>query len=336
MEFSNRHFRTAATVGALTAALALAAAPAHAYKINDQLELNAKIFAYWSTGDNNDANDGFHVDRTYVEARGHLQDGDTIRFTLDQKVENGGVFVKYAYWEHKTPYGFAVKAGQTHTPMLDFDEEHFWGRRWIAPTFADKTGALTSSDIGVAVTGKAGDMVDYYVMLHNGEGYNKTTDGSGYAVSGRVDVHAAGAHLGLFDQEEKTRSGTKDYDPSRQLVYAFYENDLFRFGGEYLMADDGNAANTTTSLFKDGKGFNLQGQVKLPVGEDTHLFARYDTFDKRDNGTDATFTVVGVDFPVAKGVMIAPNVQITDPGTNTGTSADDTNTVYGIKSQFKF
>ena len=328
MEFSKRHFRTAATVGAMTAALALTAAPAHAYKINDQLELNAKIFAYWATGDNNDANDGFHVDRTYVEARGHLQDGDTIRFTLDQKVENGNVFVKYAYWEHKTPYGFKVKAGQTHTPLLDYDEEHFWGYRWIAPTFADKSGAETSSDIGVAVTGKAGDMFDYYVMVHNGEGYNKSTDGSGYAVSGRVEAHASGFHLGLFDHEEKTRGGVKDYDPSRQLVYAFYENDMFRFGGEYLMADDGTAATN----FKDGKGFNVQGRVKLPVGDDTYAFARFDTIDKMDNGTDATFTVAGVSLPVAKGVTIAPNVQITD----TGVAGVDTNTVYGVKSQFKF
>lgn len=346
MEFRKRHFRPVATLGALSAALALTAAPAHAYKVNDQLELNAKIFAYWSTGDNDDANDGFHVDRTYVEARGHLQEGDTIRFTLDQKTDSSGtlttsdsatvtdnasnkVFVKYAYWEHKTPYGFKVKVGQTHTPLLDYDEEHFWGYRFIAPAFADKAGAETSSDMGIAVTGKASDMFDYYVMVHNGEGYQHKPDGNGYAASGRVEVHASGTHLGVFAHEEKSHNGVKNYDPSRQLVYAFYENDLFRFGGEYLWADDGSASGTS---FQDGTGFNVQGRVRLPVGESTYAFARYDSVDKKDTGTDQTFTVAGVAFPVAKGVTLAPNVQITD----TGVSGVDTNTVYGVKSQFKF
>jgi hypothetical protein len=328
MEFPRFNPRAAAALGGLAAALVLGATPAHAYKVNDQIELNAKLFADWSTGDNDDANDGFHLKRTYIEGRAHLAEGDTIRFTIDQKVEDGNVFVKYAYWQHPIGGGASIKVGQTHTPLLDFDESHFWGYRFVAPAFADRVKAETSSDIGAAVTGKAGDMVDYYVMVHNGEGYNHATDGQGYAVSGRVDVHTAGFHVGVFDHEEKTHGGVQDYDPSRQLVYAFYDSDLFRLGGEYLMADDGDAA----TVFDSGTGYNVQGRVKVPVGDDTWAFARYDSVDKKDTGTDETFTVVGVAVPLSKGVTVAPNVQITDPGT----PGSETNTVYGVKSQFKF
>jgi hypothetical protein len=324
-----RHLKPLAALGGLAAALLVGAVPAQAYKINDQLELNAKIFAKWVSGNDNTSSDGFHVDRTYVEGRGHLQDGDTIRFTLDQKTDDatGGankVFVKYAYWQHPLGGGASIKVGQNHTPMIDYDEEHFWGRRYVAPTFIDSIGADTSSDIGVSVLGKAGDMVDYYVSAMNGEGYQHTPDGRGYSFSGRIEAHAQGFHGGFYDITETRHGGVKDYDPQRELFYAFYDSDLFRLGGEYLMADNGSG-NTT---FDSATGYNIQGQVKLPVADAT-LFARYDSLDKTKTAKTATFTVAGVEFPVAKGVVVTPNVQATDTGSNS-------TTLYLVSSEFKF
>jgi len=343
------HFRKTAIAAAVSgiAAAFLVSAPAYAHKVNDNLEANVKVFANWVSVDGNtagtlggqpatgsqidDRNSGFHFDRAYFEGRYHADDNNMVRVTLDQKAPDGSVFVKYAYWQHKFANGVKTKVGQNHTPLVDYLQTEMWGHRYIQKTFTDAVGAQTSSDLGVSVLGSAGDQVDYYVSLMNGEGYTHTTDGAGYAFSGRVEFHTAGAHVGLFGQSESDRAGNKNVDPQREVVYAWWENEQFRVGGQYLMADDGNKANAGVN-FDKGKGYNILANVKLPMGTKTSAFARYDTIDALDTGTDATLTIVGVESEFAPGVMLALDYQSADPGT---TNSDSVNT-FGIHGQFKY
>lgn len=324
----------AAAVGSLTAGL-LAATPAYAYKVNDNLEVNGKVFANALSVDGNataaadDAASGFHFDRAYFETRYKATPNDMVRITLDQKAADGSVFVKYAYWQHKYSDAASIKFGQNHTPLVDYLQTKLWGHRYVQKTFTDAVGAQTSSDLGVSVFGKAGANFDYYVSLMNGEGYTHTPNGAGYAISGRAEFHTGGLHLGLFAHSETDRNGTTGYDPERQVVYAWWENDMVRIGGQYLLADDGNASNP----FNSGKGYNVLANVKLPsMGKKTAAFVRYDSVDKQDNGTDATLTIVGLEFEAAPGIMLAPNVQIADPGT----TGSDAVTSAGVNGQFKF
>jgi hypothetical protein len=332
MEFRKRQIRSVATLGALTAALAFAATPAQAAKFKDfdKLEVNGKVFVNaisvdgMATSAADDAASGAHFERAYFETRYHADDDNMIRITLDQKAVDGSVFVKYAYWQRKLG-PVKIKVGQNHTPLVDYIQTHMWKHRYVQKTYADAVGAETSSDLGVSVLGEAGDMFDYYLSLMNGEGYTHTPDGAGYAFEGRVEVHASGAHVGLYGHTETKRDGVDNYDPQRELVYAWWENDRFEIGGQYLMADDGSAA----TKFDSGKGWNILANVKLPVGEKTTAFARYDTIDKKDTGTDETLTIAGVEFQAGPGIMLAPNVQIADDGT-------DTVTTVGVHGQFKF
>ena len=188
---------------------------------------------------------------------------------------------------------------------------------------------LTDSVTGVSALGNGGDNFDYYVSVMNGEGYTHTPNGAGYALMGRVEWHAAGAHVGLFGHSETDRDGIDGYDPTRAEIYAWWENKAFMFGGQYLTADDGDAA----TKFKDGTGYNVLTNIKVPaMGDKTTVFLRYDSMDEKDTGDDHTLTIAGIEFEAAKGVMLAVDYQSDDKGT-TGSKSVDT---IGLHSQFKF
>ena len=329
----------ATAVGSLAAGF-LVTTPAYAVKINDNLEVNGTVFANWISVDSNnstadDAASGFHFDRAYFEARGKLTPEDMVRITLDQKAVDGSVFVKYAYWQHKYSDAATIKVGQNHTPLVDYLQTELWRHRYVQKTFTDYFGAQTSSDLGVSVLGKAGDSFDYYVSAMNGEGYTHTPDGAGYALMARAEWHGAGAHVGLFGHSETDHGGTNGYDPTRGEIYAWWENDIFQIGGQYLSADDGDYADTAagSSAFKDGTGYNVLTNIKVPaMGDKTTVFVRYDSIDKRDTSTDRTLTIAGIEFEAAKGVMLAVDYQSDDPGT-AGSESTDT---FGVHGQFKF
>lgn len=315
--------------GSLAAVMVAGAAPAFATKVGDNLQVNGKVFADYQNVNGNatsaadDAASGFHFTRAYFETRYMSSANDMFRITLDQKAIDGNVFVKYAYWQHKYNDNLTIKFGQNHTPLVDYLQTEMWGHRYVAKTFTDAVGAETSSDLGLSLLGKAGDSVDYYVSYMNGEGYTHTPNGAGSAIMGRVEWHGNGVHVGAYAHSETKRGGTDKYDPSRQVVYAWWENDQFQIGGQYLKADDGSGG----SSFDNGKGYNILANVKLPsMGK---LFVRYDTIDAMDTGTDSTLTIAGLEFDAAPGVKVAPNVQSADDGT-------DKVTTVGVNAQFKF
>jgi len=333
---------TKAVVGSLAAAMVATTVPAFAAKVGDNLQVNGKVFADYqnvsgsATSAADDAASGFHFTRAYFETRYMPSANDMFRITLDQKAINGNVFVKYAYWQHKYNDNLTIKFGQNHTPLVDYLQTEMWGHRYVYKTFTDAVGAETSSDLGISLFGKGGDMFDYYVSFMNGEGYTHTPNGAGSAIEGRFEWHDAGAHVGAYAHSETKRDGQDNYDPKRQVVYAWWENDQFQIGGQYLKADDGDvpalkvAVPATKAEFDNGKGYNILANVKLPsLGNKSKLFVRYDVFDKNDSGTDNKVTIAGLEFEAAPGVKVAPNVQSDDNGT-------DTVTTVGINTQFSF
>jgi hypothetical protein len=340
MHTSNLAKAIATAAGSLAVGL-LAATPAYAVKVNDNLEVNGKVFANFISVDGNstsaadDAASGFHFDRAYFEVRGKLTPDDMVRITLDQKAADKNVFVKYAYWQHKYSDALKIKVGQNHTPLVDYIQSKLWGHRYVQKTFTDYYGAQTSSDLGVSALGKASENFDYYVSLMNGEGYTHTTNGAGYALMGRVEWHASGTHVGLFGHSEKDRDGINGYDPTRAEVYAWWQNDMVQIGGQYLTADDGDYAKTAgnSAKFKDGKGYNVLANIKVPaMGNKTTAFVRYDSMDEKDTGYDHTLSIAGLEFEAAKGVMMAVDYQSDDKGTPGSKSLD----TIGVHGQFKF
>ncbi len=339
---------TSLAIGSLMAGL-MTATPAYAVAVNDKLEVNAKIYANFISVNGNaddtsttpvtpgstidDAASGFHFNRTYFEIRGKLTKQDMVRITLDQKSADKQLFIKYAYWQHKYSDTLNIKAGQHTTPLVDYLENELWGHRYVQKTFTDYYGAQSSSDLGISAFGKVNASFDYYVSLMNGEGYTHKTDGAGYAISGRAEWHGAGAHVGVFGHSETDRSGIKGYDPTRAEIYAWWSNKILQIGGQYLTADDGDFAKTGGGKFKDGKGYNVVANIKLPaLDKSSTLFVRYDSMDERNTGNNHTLTIAGVEFEAAKGVMLAVDYQSDDKGTPGSKTLDS----IGANAQFKF
>ncbi|MBI5135744.1 MAG: hypothetical protein HZA24_00245 [Nitrospirae bacterium] len=329
-------FRTLTRSAAgIAAAVALAATPAHAYKVSDTFEVNGKLFADWTVSAEDDKNAGFHSTRNYFEVKAKVWEDDSVRITLDTKALESATGLKYAYWEHKINGSTKTRAGLHHTPLVDYDQEKVWGHRYVEKAFTDHVGAQTSSDSGVSLMGNALDKhVDYHLSIQNGEGYGHAADGNGYAYSGRVEYTTAGIHVGAFGYVETEHLKTAASGPTpavftpnreRYLGYAYYQADAFEVGGQYLTANDSDATK-----FNDGTGYSVQANVNLPVGNKAVGFVRYDSMEYKDTDLDpTTLTVAGVEFAAAPGITLAPTYKNKD----TGTATETTVAVYG---QFKF
>lgn len=344
---SSRNLLSLAVTSGLWFSGLFMASPAYAVKVNDTLSVNAKVFANFSDISGNaddagfpdtglsgsqkdDAASSFHFDRAYFEIRGKTSEADMIRITLDQKAADKQVFVKYAYWQHRYTPALTIKAGQNHTPLVDYLQSKMWGHRYVQKTFTDYYGAQTSSDLGVSALGDFGKHFSYYVSLMNGEGYTHTTDGAGYALMGRFEWHTSGFHIGVFGHSETDHKGIANYDPTRAEVYAWWKNDFVQIGGQYLSADDGSSSQ---GKFNNAKGYNILANVRLPsLGRHTVAFLRYDSMDEKDNGDNHTLAIAGVEFRAAKGVKLAVDYQADDKGT----TASKTLRTIALHGQFKF
>jgi hypothetical protein len=219
---------------------------------------------------------GFHFTRTYVNVRKYFEGGHHLRLTLDQMVNNVGsgggcpntdsasgncheaapfglagfagrgrnnTFVKYAYYNHIIIPGMELRVGQGQTPWIEY-EEHRWTYRYLFPIMTDQQNFQTSSDLGASLLGKVLDnRVEYHVSFMNGEGYQNTPNGRGFAVLGRVSVEPMkGVILSLFGHNERLRNGIEGFNPQRALGnIEVYDPtaDRFKLNLQAVWADDG-------------------------------------------------------------------------------------------------
>ncbi len=290
---------------------------------------------------------GFHFTRTYLNVRKYFEEGHEFRLTLDQMVNHVGggdctgntnaaggkcteaapfglsgfggtgrnsTFVKYAYYDHNFSPALHLRVGMHQTPWIEY-EEHRWTYRYLFPTMVDQQGFQTSSDLGVSLLGKAlNNMVDYHISFQEGEGYQNTADGRGYAGLGRISVEPIkGAIISAFYHNERERNGTEGFNPQRLLgnveVYD-PSKDTFKINAQMVWGDDGadvgrkgfptainvpgtyntnatvasdtaatlgSTAGPLTSIprFHQARGYELWAWYRIPNFEKVRLHGRY-------------------------------------------------------------
>lgn len=310
----------AAAIGAgAVAAVLVGTGPAHAYKLDQgMLELKGLAFVNFTSLDTgnsaaDDAGSGFHLDRAYFEMRLHPEQTTTYRITYDTKGVDQDALVKYAYVQIEYADGQSVKAGLNHTPVVDYYQTYVWGHRYVAKTFVDDAGLYTSSDLGVSFLGRVAEVVNYYVSIMNGEGYDKTSNGAGFAIAGRVEGTFGPAKVGIHGHTETDRNGTDGYDPMRAGIYVNVDGTWGNAAAEAVMADDGDAATT----FKDGTGYSALVNVNIPAGNESQGFLRYDSMELTDSDPDpTTLIIVGAETEVHKNILVAVDFQQRDDGTD--------------------
>ena len=148
--------------------------PAHAEEAEESLQLGGLIYGHWGA-DLNEMTKEFDLDRVYLTARRNLGESFAVRVTTDVGREKAQtinvpymgstlpipvpentrtrVFLKYGYleWKEALP-GVKVRLGMASTPWIA-QHERFWGHRWVQQSFADRSGVLNSSDLGVHAMG---------------------------------------------------------------------------------------------------------------------------------------------------------------------------------------
>jgi len=291
------------------------AVPALAYEVAEGLTVNGRFF-FDATLAETDALSGFHNKRNYIIVGARVDPKTTFHLTLDQRSEQDRVFVKYAYLERTVAPNVDVRGGMVPTPFTPFDNGEFWGLRFVEQAFTQFWGALTTADLGVGVAGRVPGATEliYDVAVMNGEGFQTTPDGAGLALAAHLGARANQLNVGGFLHEEADRGGNRAVDPSREGLYAFWDDPRFRVGGQVVHMDEGG---TGPLAFDGGDGFNLQGRVKLPMGTaETWVFGRYDWLDPSDAVSEASLVILGVVAQVGPKIRVAPNLRRFDDGTD--------------------
>ena len=202
----------------------------------------------------------FDIDRLYLTVASKLWDKGRVRYTLEggDLRENGTdefeVVTKDFHLEVQDILlgGDFFRAGQTGLPW-NSHEEGVWGYRFQGTIFADRSGYLTSTDLGISYGGKIPDGYgSWQANLVNGEGWKKNETGK------RKDAHLrmtfypfAGTDgflknffltglgvLGTYEDDATVSAGEPD-DRDRLIAMAGYkEEGKLALAAEWLTADD--------------------------------------------------------------------------------------------------
>ncbi len=303
--------------------ISLMSTASYGYQINDDLNIGVKAYlnAMQASGDHfdnskvgqaqadtNSSNaNGMRLSRAYLVIVDRINDEVSGKFTLDEALSDptasngrGNVFVKYLYGIFTPVKNMAIRFGLTETPWIPY-EEGLWNYRFVSETAPDYEGFMPSSDWGVAIVGSLFDkLIEYHVMGSNGEGYQATQNGRGYAGAARIALNVRPFILNIFGMDESMHNGIPDYNPKRAIAMLTFTNSLLTVSGDWIWADDHiTPADQGKAKFNHGYGYEFWGFLRIPGEEKLRVFARY--LDMKPNGNDSYEPVSG---------KIAPTVSL--------------------------
>ncbi len=211
--FAYRLLATVAATAALTAAAFAQVTPAAGYTPPDdtpKFSIGALIYGDYTYVDSPQTKDAdgntihssaFNVSRAYINVTGNLNHLISFRITPDVSRETSTtpslsgseIFrLKYAFvqlalddWMTK---GSWARFGAQQTPFVDYTEG-IYRYRFQGTIFAERVGAITSSDFGLSGHyAFAGNYGDIHAGYYNGEGYSKAESNNEKAFQARATL----------------------------------------------------------------------------------------------------------------------------------------------------
>src|SRR5574344_1330245 len=271
-------------------------------------------------------NTAFEISRAYLGYAYNFSPYFSTKAVMDVTDKNNGyqgsaytAYIKNAYGEYSRN-GLTLDFGLIGTNTFNL-QEALWGKRYLLKSFQDLNGYASSADLGLGIKYQIAPELSVDAQIVNGEGYKSIQADSAVKVS-----------VGLT------------YQPIKKLYVRVY--------GDYLKKNEAQTTFNAMVAYKDDK-LTLAGEYNLQTGnnkvKDNNLsgvsfwgtyspskkvaiFARYDNLtSKKINGAsegwnaakDGNLYAAGLEFFPAKGIAIAPNIQISDPsksGAKTTTS----------------
>ena len=285
---------------------------------------------------------GFDIKRFYLGVDHKFNDTWSMNLTTDFQYSSAigatEVYLKKAYLEGKFSDAFALRLGSTDLPWVPF-AENAYGYRYIENTLVDRLKYGTSADWGVHASGVSGSgMFNYAVAMINGAGYKNPSRSKGVDFEGRIGFApvegmtiALGAYSGKLGKETETVD--VPHTANRLDALVAYATPDFRIGAEYFSAKDWNV---TQAEEDKADGYSVFGNVALG-GNGVNLFARYDsakTSKDIDPSLKNTYYNIGVEFPITKGLKVAPVYKYTR--LENDTDIDLVTKELGVWGEFRF
>jgi hypothetical protein len=240
----------------------------------------------------------FNVGRAYINVTGNISKVVAFRVTPDIVRETGagssssGSYVyrlKYAYaqfnFDDWMTRGSWARFGMQQTPWIDFIDT-IYRYRFQGPTFEDREGILSSSDVGASFHYNfKNDYGDVHTGYYNGDNYNRAEANDQKAWMTRVTFRPLPAHellrglrfTGFYNLDAYVADGEK----RRGIAGFTYEHPYVHAGFNYLVTTD-QSRSTVAAL--DGQGYSIWITPKTPKGHGWEGLLRFDRLTQEQPG----------------------------------------------------
>lgn len=298
----------------------------------NNLSISGRTYLRYSyeVGDARKDYNEFAIDRLYLTLQWKLWDRARMSYTLeggdirdvDVRLSNGvltktnnqalGAVTKYLYFEYSNPLGKDtwVRLGLSPLPFVSYEED-IWGYRVQGTVFSDRSGYLTSTDLGVAVGGRfPKGYGSWQTSLVNGEGWKRSEAGKHKDVHARLTLNplaGVGKAAANFFVTGFRSEGTNDdvttgpASKDRTILMAGYKTPgKITLAGEYVMSRDPATTlagrypslSSRAGMLSEGRGTSVFATLSPKAlgatgnAENLNLLVRYDALDPDDEIAD--------------------------------------------------
>jgi hypothetical protein len=223
--------------------------------------------------------------------------------------------------------GATIIAGQQATPTFSTLSEGIWGYRSIEKTIADMRGISSSTDLGIAISGKIGknENVGYDLMVGNNNGA-KVENNNFKKLYTSLYAYFFDKKLVIQGNYEVGRAALSPIKKNISTLKAFaaYKTSKTTVGVEAFRQIQTNNTTYVTGIdtaFSDVKPSGISFFLTQQLTKDKlNFFARFDVYNPDSkfnsnnkyigsyNSNRESFATIGLDFVPYKNVHIMPNL----------------------------
>jgi len=220
-----------------------------------------------------------------------------------------------------------IIAGQQATPTFSTLSEGIWGYRSIEKTIADMRGTSSSTDLGIAISGKIGknENVGYDLMVGNNNGA-KVENNNFKKLYTSLYAYFFDKKLVIQGNYEVGRAALSPIKKNISTLKAFaaYKTSKTTVGVEAFRQIQTNNTTYVTGIdtaFSDVKPSGISFFLTQQVRKDKlNFFARFDVYNPDSkfnsnnkylgsyNSNKESFATIGLDFILYKNIHIMPNL----------------------------
>ena len=254
----------------------------------------------------NDKNE-FELKRAYLGYSYKVNDNFSTKITFDVGNNSSGsaytAFLKIASLSWKPMSNTTLNMGMIGAKNFKFMEKS-WGRRYIEKSALDKEKWANSADLGVSLDYKVFDNFTIDGQILNGEGYKNTQDDSGLLRTGFGATYKLSNFSIRVFRDMMTEIET-DINQEITTAAVSYSNNKLNIGFETdMMENSNNIENEEREIM------SVYGSYK--ISDRYTLFGRYDDYTSENSwDEDGTYTIIGLETQLARGVKAAANIRQT-------------------------